>query len=48
MCVAQTAKRRRKQIAIDKRYRKRDPMAAARRDERRKVREQQMAGRKQK
>lgn len=30
MCVAATARRRRRQMKIDKRYKRRDPIAAAR------------------
>ena len=32
MCVAQTCKRRRRQAKLDKRYKRKDPIAAARRD----------------
>lgn len=31
MCVSQTAKRRRRQMKLDKRYKRKDPIAAARR-----------------
>lgn len=33
MCVCQTAKRRRRQMVLDKRYRKKDPYASQQKDQ---------------
>lgn len=41
MCVAQTAKRRRRQMKLDKRFKKRDVITAEKREASRKVRETQ-------
>jgi hypothetical protein len=48
MCVAQTARRRRRQMRLDKRFKRSDPVTSARRLQRVKEKEMAMKSRKSK